>query len=171
MGATAALIPHHYHAGLVLLSVAIASSRLVRDVRAGRTYQQRPAAQPGLRGFLLARSLWDWAYGPCITWECLPMFCRSRFSTTFLPWRYRYLPRSSHQRWLLYVVSRASLRFVSTLFASGVMGSGIVGTHYIGMAAMRLLAMCMYEAWIVAASVLVAIVVSGRGHVFGFPPA
>ena len=40
------------------------------------------------------------------------------------------------------------------------MGAGISAMHYIGMAAMRLPAICTYDLRIVAASILIAVVVS-----------
>lgn len=60
----------------------------------------------------------------------------------------------------LWLVSRPTLRAGPVAAASLVMGAGISAMHYIGMAAMRLPAMCRFQPWIVAASVLIAIVVS-----------
>jgi NO-binding membrane sensor protein with MHYT domain len=60
----------------------------------------------------------------------------------------------------LWLVSRPTLRAGPVAAASLVMGAGISGMHYIGMAAMRMPAMCHYQPWIVAASVLISIVVS-----------
>lgn len=60
----------------------------------------------------------------------------------------------------LFFVSRAALRPGSVLVSSLVMGAGISAMHYIGMAAMRLPAACVYDLRIVAASFLIAIVVS-----------
>ncbi len=60
----------------------------------------------------------------------------------------------------LWLVSRPHLRAGPVAVASLVMGAGISAMHYTGMAAMRLPAMCRYNAWIVAASVVIAVVVS-----------
>jgi two-component system sensor histidine kinase/response regulator len=60
----------------------------------------------------------------------------------------------------LWLVSRPTLRAGPVAAESLVMGAGISGMHYIGMAAMRMPAMCHYQPWIVAASILIAIVVS-----------
>ena len=60
----------------------------------------------------------------------------------------------------LQIVSRGQLRAVPVVAASLVMGAGICAMHYTGMAAMRLSAMCHYNGWIVAASAVIAVVVS-----------
>jgi two-component system, sensor histidine kinase and response regulator len=60
----------------------------------------------------------------------------------------------------LFVVSRRRLTLRIALGGSVVMGSGIAGMHYIGMAAMRQNAMHAWNYWIVALSVVIAIVVS-----------
>ena len=58
------------------------------------------------------------------------------------------------------VVSRQKMGWFRALAGSVLMGAGIASMHYIGMAAMRLPAMCLYDFRIVAASILVAVVVS-----------
>jgi signal transduction histidine kinase/CheY-like chemotaxis protein len=60
----------------------------------------------------------------------------------------------------LFVVSRNTMGIASASAGSIVMGGGIAAMHYIGMEAMRLPAMCMYSTWIVALSVVLAIVIS-----------
>jgi two-component system, sensor histidine kinase and response regulator len=60
----------------------------------------------------------------------------------------------------LKIVSRKELRVIPVIGASLVMGAGICAMHYTGMAAMRLPAMCHYNPWIVAASAVIAVVVS-----------
>jgi diguanylate cyclase (GGDEF)-like protein/PAS domain S-box-containing protein len=60
----------------------------------------------------------------------------------------------------LYVVSRKSMGPAQAIAGSICMGSGIAGMHYIGMAAMRLPAMCHYSKPEVAASVVLAILIS-----------
>ena len=51
------------------------------------------------------------------------------------------------------------------------MGAGISAMHYIGMAAMRLPAICVYDLRIVAASIVIAVVVSVVALMLDFPPA
>jgi signal transduction histidine kinase/DNA-binding response OmpR family regulator len=60
----------------------------------------------------------------------------------------------------LFVVSRNTMGVASAVTGSIVMGGGIAAMHYIGMDAMRLPAMCTYNTWIVALSVVLAIVIS-----------
>jgi NO-binding membrane sensor protein with MHYT domain/signal transduction histidine kinase len=60
----------------------------------------------------------------------------------------------------LFVVSRQRMGIVRALLGSIVMGSGIATMHYVGMAAMRLPASCSYSPWLVALSVVLAIVIS-----------
>jgi two-component system, sensor histidine kinase and response regulator len=60
----------------------------------------------------------------------------------------------------LLFVSRSALRPWPVFASSLAMGAGISAMHYIGMAAMRLPAKCTYDLTIVAASILVAIIVS-----------
>jgi NO-binding membrane sensor protein with MHYT domain/nitrogen-specific signal transduction histidine kinase/CheY-like chemotaxis protein len=63
----------------------------------------------------------------------------------------------------LYVVSRQRLTW-SLLALSGLwMGPAIAGMHYIGMAGMRVDATLSYQPWLVAASVLIAVVASWVG--------
>jgi two-component system sensor histidine kinase/response regulator len=61
----------------------------------------------------------------------------------------------------LFVVTRPSLTMPRLISGSLAMGTGIFAMHYIGMAAMRLPAHCLYNPWIVAASGLIAVMVSG----------
>ena len=63
----------------------------------------------------------------------------------------------------LYVVSREHMTRVHTVIGSLVMGTGIAAMHYIGMAAMRLAAMHQYNRALVAASVVLAVVISFVG--------
>jgi PAS domain S-box-containing protein len=60
----------------------------------------------------------------------------------------------------LYVVSRARWNHAASALGAVIMGTGIALMHYIGMAAMRMAAHMHWSQWIVAASVLIAIVVS-----------
>jgi two-component system sensor histidine kinase/response regulator len=60
----------------------------------------------------------------------------------------------------LFVVSRKTMSVSNALIGSVFMGSGIAAMHYIGMEAMRLPAMCRYNPWIFALSVVLAIAIS-----------
>ena len=60
----------------------------------------------------------------------------------------------------LYAVSRETMGTRLTLIGGVLMGIGIASMHYIGMEAMRLPAMCMYNPWIVALSIVLAIIIS-----------
>jgi two-component system sensor histidine kinase/response regulator len=60
----------------------------------------------------------------------------------------------------LQVVSVEQLRPLPLAAASLSMGAGISAMHYIGMAAMRMPATCHYNPWVVAASIVIAVVVS-----------
>jgi two-component system sensor histidine kinase/response regulator len=60
----------------------------------------------------------------------------------------------------LFVVSRKTMGRLAISIGSILMGGGIASMHYIGMDAMRLSAMCVYNLWIVALSVALAIVIS-----------
>jgi NO-binding membrane sensor protein with MHYT domain len=60
----------------------------------------------------------------------------------------------------LWLVSRPTLRAGPIALASLVMGAGICAMHYTGMAAMRLPATCVYDLRIVAASIVIAVIVS-----------
>jgi len=60
----------------------------------------------------------------------------------------------------LYVVSRSKMGAWRAVAGSIAMGAGIATMHYTGMEAMRLTAMCEYNPWLVALSVVLAIVIS-----------
>jgi two-component system sensor histidine kinase/response regulator len=60
----------------------------------------------------------------------------------------------------LFVVSRAKMGPGALFVGSMLMGGGIAAMHYIGMHAMRLQAVCSFSAWIVAASIFLAVVIS-----------
>ena len=60
----------------------------------------------------------------------------------------------------LYVVSRPQMGALRALAGSVLMGAGIASMHYIGMEAMRLPAMCHYNSFLVALSVVFAVLIS-----------
>ena len=60
----------------------------------------------------------------------------------------------------LVVVSKSEMSLSTLLLAGVLMGAAICGMHYVGMASMRVPASVSYDDWIVAASVLIAVVAS-----------
>ncbi|MEQ1690710.1 MAG: MHYT domain-containing protein [Gemmatimonas sp.] len=60
----------------------------------------------------------------------------------------------------LFVVSRTAVTAYALMIGSLVMGSGIACMHFIGMAAMRMSAHAMWNPWIVALSIGIAVLVS-----------
>jgi len=60
----------------------------------------------------------------------------------------------------LYEVSREKMGASRALAGSVLMGAGIASMHYIGMAAMRLQAMCQFSSFLVALSVVLAVLIS-----------
>jgi len=60
----------------------------------------------------------------------------------------------------LFVVSRKEMGWPQAASGGAIMGGGIATMHYTGMAAMRLPAMCSYDPWLLALSVVLAIVIS-----------
>jgi two-component system, sensor histidine kinase and response regulator len=58
------------------------------------------------------------------------------------------------------VVSRQKMGLFRALAGSVLMGAGIAGMHYIGMAAMRLPAICRFNSFLVALSVVFAVLIS-----------
>ena len=60
----------------------------------------------------------------------------------------------------LYVVSREKMSAFQAVAGSVLMGAGIASMHYIGMAAMRLPAICQFNSFLVALSVVFAVLIS-----------
>jgi NO-binding membrane sensor protein with MHYT domain/signal transduction histidine kinase len=60
----------------------------------------------------------------------------------------------------LYVVSGQQMGALRAFTGSVLMGAGIASMHYIGMAAMRVSAMCQYSSFLVALSVVCAVLIS-----------
>jgi len=60
----------------------------------------------------------------------------------------------------LYVVSQQKMSASRAVAGSVLMGAGIASMHYIGMAAMRLPAMCQFNSFLVALSVVFAVLIS-----------
>jgi PAS domain S-box-containing protein len=159
MEASAVLIPHHYHAGLVFLSVAIAIlASYTMFGLAERTTSASGSARFAWLSFgsiAMGLGIWSMHYLGMLAYV-LPIPVLYDVPTVAISLLAAILASAV----ALYVVSRATLGFSGKVVAPCIMGAGVAGMHYIGMAAMRLPAMCVYEPWIVALSVVVAIVVS-----------
>ncbi len=153
------LLPQKYDPRLVVLSVAIAmcAAYAALDL-AGRTSASKGRARTAwLASGAAAMGLGIWCMHyigmlalrlPVPVLYDLPTVAVSLLAAVFA------------SAVTLRLVSRAELRPVPVIVASLVMSAGICAMHYIGMDAMRLPAMCHYNPWIVAASVVIAVVVS-----------
>ena len=148
-----------YDAGLVVLSViiAIAAAYAALDL-AGRV----TAAHGWARGVWLAcgslamgLGIWSMHYIGMLAYT-LPVTVRYNWPTVLASLAAAVIASAV----ALFVVSRPQLSLRATITGGVCMGAGIASMHYIGMEAMRLPAMCVYNPWIVAASIIVAIVIS-----------
>jgi PAS domain S-box-containing protein len=148
-----------YNGGLVSLSVAIAivASYAALEL-AGRTRAARGSPRwVWLGGGAAAMGLGIWAmhYIGMLAFR-LPVAVLYDVPTVIAS----LLAAIGASAVALFVVSRNKLTPVSLVAGSIVMGSGIAVMHYTGMAAMRLPAMCEYNVWMVALSIVLAIVIS-----------
>ncbi len=162
-----AILAHHYDTRLILVSVtiAISASYVALDL-AGRT----AAARGGLRfawlaGGALAMGLgiWPMHYIGMLAFK-LPVPVLYDFPTVLLSLLAAVLASAI----ALWVVSGKHLNAISVILGSLFMGAAISAMHYTGMAAMRLPATCHYNRAIVAASIVIAIVVSAVALLLAF---
>jgi two-component system, sensor histidine kinase and response regulator len=152
-------LPQHYDPRLVILSVVIAicASYAALDL-AGRTAASWGRVRLAwISGGALAMGLgiWSMHYIGMLALS-LPIRVLYDLPTVLLS----LLAAVFSSALALWLVSRNTLRAAPVAAASLVMGAGISSMHYIGMAAMRLRATCHYDPWIVAASVIIAVIVS-----------
>ena len=157
--ADATVLPHAYSAPLVVLSMAVAilASYSALDL-AGRTSASEGRVRfiwIGAGAFALGLGIWSMHYVGMLAFT-LPVRVLYDFPTVLLSLLAAVLASAV----ALLFVSRAQLNNRSVVASSVIMGAGIAAMHYIGMAAMRLPAICRYDLRIVAASILIAIVVS-----------
>jgi diguanylate cyclase (GGDEF)-like protein len=68
----------------------------------------------------------------------------------------------------LAIVSRPKMGNAQIAVGGSAMGLGIASMHYLGMEAMRLPAMCVYNPWLVACSIVIAVAVSIVALLFTF---
>ncbi len=156
-----------YHPGLVALSVVIAilAAGAALDLVGRVTAARQRARVWWLAGGSLAMGLgiWSMHYTGMLAFQ-LPV-----------PVTY-YVPTVAFSLFAavlasgvaLFVASRSRLDGGRVAAGSAVMGSGIAAMHYIGMAAMRLPATMTWNAFLVAASIAIAIVVSAVALVLAF---
>jgi two-component system, sensor histidine kinase and response regulator len=152
-------LPHAYSPLLVLLSIAIAilAAYAALDL-AGRTSASEGRVRLiwiGAGAFALGLGIWSMHYVGMLALT-LPVRVLYDLPTVLLSLLAAVLASAV----ALLFVSRGHMRKRDVLASSVIMGTGIAAMHYIGMAAMRLPAICRYDLRVVAASILVAIVVS-----------
>ena len=155
----AATLSGYYDYRLVALSVLIAilASYAALDL-GGRVTASRGRAQfTWLMGgsFAMGIGIWSMHYIGMLAYS-LPLTVQYHWPTVLLSLVAAILASAV----ALFVVSRNTMGPVSTGIGGVLMGSGIASMHYVGMNAMRLAAMCHYIMWIVALSVVLAIVIS-----------
>jgi two-component system, sensor histidine kinase and response regulator len=154
-----AIFTHRYSPSLVALSIAIAilAAYAALDL-AGRTSASQGRLRfiwTGTGAFAMGLGIWSMHYVGMLALT-LPVRVLYDLPTVLLSLFAAILASAV----ALLFVSRATLRPWPIFASSLVMGAGISAMHYIGMAAMRLPADCHYDLRIVAASILVAVVVS-----------
>jgi PAS domain S-box-containing protein len=148
-----------YDFRLVVLSVVIAvfSSYAALDL-AGRVTAARGFARTlWLDGGAIAMGFGIWAmhYVGMLAYR-LPIPVRYDWPTVVLS----LLAAITASGIALFIVSRKQVNFARAALGGLPMGGGIASMHYIGMAAMRMPAHCHYSTWIVATSVVLAVIVS-----------
>jgi two-component system, sensor histidine kinase and response regulator len=153
------LLIGHYNDGLVILSIVIAifAAYTALDLAGRITAAQGRIQIAWLAGGALAMGTGIWAmhYMGMEAFR-LPVAVQYDWPTVLAS----MIAAISASAVALYVVSRKTMGRLATIVGSILMGMGIASMHYIGMGAMRLPAMCEYNLWLVALSVLLAIVIS-----------
>jgi two-component system sensor histidine kinase/response regulator len=158
-GTDAPVLPHSYSPSLVILSLAIAilASYAALDL-AGRTAASEGRLRwvwTGAGACAMGLGIWSMHYVGMLAFA-LPVRVLYDVPTVLLSLLAAVLASAV----ALLFVSSAELRAGPIIASSVLMGAGISAMHYIGMAAMRLPAACRYDTRIVAASILIAVVVS-----------
>jgi PAS domain S-box-containing protein len=159
MTAAEIVIMGSYDFRLVVLSVVIAvfASYAALDL-AGRVTAARGFARTlWLHGGAIAMGFGIWAmhYVGMLAFR-LPIPVQYDWPTVLLS----LLAAISASGIALLIVGRRQVNFARAAFGSLPMGGGIASMHYIGMAAMRMPAHCHYSSWIVAISIVLAVVIS-----------
>jgi two-component system sensor histidine kinase/response regulator len=159
ISAAAAGLSGSYNWGLVVLSliIAIAASYAALDL-AGRVTAARGASRSAwLAGgsFAMGAGIWAMHYVGMLAYV-LPVEVRYNWPTVLIS----LAAAIAASAVALFVVSRRRVARLSIAVGGVFMGLGIASMHYIGMEAMRLPAMCVYNPWLVALSVVLAIAIS-----------
>jgi NO-binding membrane sensor protein with MHYT domain len=159
--ATAAgpILVHSHSPSLVFLSIAIAIfaayAALDLAARTSASEGRQRFVWIGTGAFAMGLGIWSMHYVGMLA-LILPVRVLYDLPTVLLSLFAAVLASAV----ALLFVSRSALRPWPVFASSLAMGAGISAMHYIGMAAMRLPAKCTYDLTIVAASILVAIIVS-----------
>ena len=159
MLASGPLLVGHYNYSMVALSIVIAilAAYTALDL-AGRVTAARGRLQYAwlaAGAFAMGMGIWSMHYMGMEAFR-LPVPVEYDWPTVLLS----MVAAISASGVALYIVSRRTMSMLACGIGSVLMGSGIAAMHYIGMAAMRLPAMCMYNPWLVALSVIAAIAIS-----------
>jgi two-component system sensor histidine kinase/response regulator len=148
-----------YDMRLVILSIAIAilASYAALDLAGRITAARGTKRLPWLCGGAIALGIgiWTMHYIGMAAFH-LPVEVRYDWPTVLLS----MLAAIVSSGIALYIVSRKTMGWQATAAGALLMGSGIAAMHYIGMAAMRLPAICSYSPWLVALSIVLAVVIS-----------
>ncbi len=148
-----------YNFGLVALSILIAvlTSYTALDL-AGRVTSARGRVRSlwlGGGAIAMGTGIWSMHYVGMLAFR-LPVPVEYDWPTVLLSLLAAILASAIG----LFVSSRQHMGPLRAIVGSVFMGSAIAGMHYIGMAAMRMPAMCHYSTPLVAASVVVAVLIS-----------
>ena len=159
MLASGPLLVGHYNYSMVALSIVIASLAaytaldLAGRVTAARGRLQYAWLSAG--AFAMGMGIWSMHYMGMEAFR-LPVPVQYDWPTVLLS----MVAAISASGVALYIVSRKTMSMLARGIGSLLMGSGVAAMHYIGMDAMRLRAMCMYNLWLVALSIVAAIAIS-----------
>jgi PAS domain S-box-containing protein len=149
----------HYDSRLVILSVLIAIcaayAGLELAARVTATQGRRRAAWLSGGAFAMGIGIWSMHYVGMLAFS-LPVPVSYDWPTVLLS----LLAAIFASAVALFVVSRGKMGWTQAILGSVIMGSGISTMHYTGMAAMRMSAECSYNEWLVALSVVLAILIS-----------
>lgn len=159
MSDTRTIMNASYDYGLVTLSILIAgcASYAALDLAGRVTVARGRARKVWLSGGALAMGLgiWSMHYIGMLAFH-LPVMVYYDWPAVLVSLLAAILASAV----ALWVVSRKEMSVVSAGAGSLVMGAGIAAMHYIGMSAMRLPGTCVFNGWIVAASIVLAIGIS-----------
>ena len=151
-----------YNSWLVALSfgVAILTSYTAVDLAERVTASRGTPRRAWLFGgaFAMGSGIWCMHYIGMLAFQ-LPMPVRYDLPTVALS----LLAAALASLVALYVVSRPGMRRSNVIVGALLMGMGIAAMHYIGMAAMRMEASPVYHVWMLATSIVLAIVIAYVG--------